>query len=77
MIVDTTSHTSDNEMDEDSGEEEVITTEDWEFTINGNDIIYDLDPKTNNIYSKINSEYIGKRIGDIYDGYYIDYDCNE
>ena len=51
--------------------DEEIFTEDWTFI--PKNIIYQLDPKTNNIYCNQTNQYVGKKIDD----FNIDYDSKE
>ena len=52
-------------------EEEEVYTEDWTFV--PKNILYQLDPKTNNIYCNQTNMYVGKKIDD----FNIDYDSKE
>ena len=52
-------------------EEEEVYTEDWIFV--PKNILYQLDPKTNNIYCNQTNMYVGKKIDD----FNIDYDSKE
>jgi len=63
-----TGYASDTDYDDD---ETVIHTEDWTYI--PENVIYQLDTKTNNIYCNQTNQYVGKKIDD----FNIDYDTKE
>ena len=61
-------YNSDTEYEE---EEEEVITEEWTYI--PDNVIYQLDTKTNNIYCNQTNQYVGKKIDD----FTIDYDTKE
>ena len=60
-------YNSDTEVDDD----EAVLTEDWTYV--PDNVVYQLDTKTNNIYCNQTNQYVGKKIDD----FNIDYDTKE
>ena len=57
--------------DTDLEDDEAVLTEDWTYV--PDNVVYQLDTKTNNIYCNQTNQYVGKKIDD----FNIDYDTKE